>query len=123
MVLVCVPPPDLLAAVDERRSDSALDQEIDEGSEHSRRPKPSATSFHDLLKAQGMALAVPIQMVRPKTYTGERRRKRHKNKFAPSIPLQDAATRAWNIHAALYYKAGEFRGASLGFQPSLPPVS
>jgi hypothetical protein len=41
-------------------------------------------------------------MVRPQTYTG----KRPPNRRGESKPLQDEATRAWNIHVALYYKAG-----------------
>lgn len=53
-----------------------------------------------------MRLGVPIQMVRPSTYTGVRNRKKSKRKTPSSVPLQDEATRAWNIHTALYYKAG-----------------
>lgn len=43
-------------------------------------------------------------MVRPLTYGGLDGRR--KNSRAASMPLQDEATRAWNIHTALYYKAG-----------------
>src|SRR3984957_13639409 len=43
-------------------------------------------------------------MVRPSTYTGQRARKN--NRRGSSAPLQDEATRAWNLHTALYYKAG-----------------
>lgn len=105
MVLLCLPPKDLLAAVDEPFADrpDALDQEIDEGSETARADNGSAPAFHDVLKADGMCLGIPIQMVRPSTYTGERKR----NKGRRSVtPLQDDATRAWNLHTALYYKAG-----------------
>jgi hypothetical protein len=52
-----------------------------------------------------MRLSVPIQMVRPKTYHGKQRA-RKRGKKTLSMPLQDEATRAWNIHTALYYKAG-----------------
>jgi len=106
MVLLCVPPKDLLAAVDEppdNRPD-VLDQEIDEGSEAAKGDGHSVVAFHDVLKAEGMRLCVPIQMVRPSTYTGER--KKSKGRRASSAPLQDEATRAWNLHTALYYKAG-----------------
>jgi hypothetical protein len=108
MVLVCIPPKDLLAAVDERVSTrpDILDQEIDEGSETVTVDSRSVVDFHDLLKAEGMRLGIPIQMVRPQTYTGEQKRKGVKGKRAASTPLQDEATRAWNIHTALYYKAG-----------------
>lgn len=106
MVIVCVPPHDLLAAVDERRGPVDVDeQEIDEGSETVDAHQPPTISFHDLLKAEGMRLAVPLQMVRPKTYQGKQpKRKRHGKTL--TTPLQDEATRAWNIHTALYYKAG-----------------
>lgn len=106
MVLLCVPPKDLLAAVDEplgNRPD-VLDQEIDEGSEPAKGDGHSLVAFHDVLKAEGMRLGIPIQMVRPSTYTGER--KRSTRGRASSAPLQDEATRAWNLHTALYYKAG-----------------
>ena len=56
-----------------------------------------------MLKARGMQLRSPIQLIRPVTYdenvkevTGTGRVRR----------LQDPATRAWNFHTALYYKAG-----------------
>ncbi len=107
MVLVCAPPQDLLAAVDERRGNTRDTDHltIDEGSELGSSHKPAPVIFHDLLKAEGMRLPVPIQMVRPKTYKGEKAIRRKGGKTA-SIPLQDEATRAWNIHTALYYKAG-----------------
>jgi hypothetical protein len=105
MVLLCLPPKDLLAAVDEPFADrpDVLDQEIDEGSETARVDSKSAPAFHDVLKADGLCLGIPIQMLRPSTYTGERKR----NKSRRSVtPLQDEATRAWNLHTAIYYKAG-----------------
>jgi len=106
MVLVCVPPQDVLAAVDAsfgNRPDSS-DQGIDEGSDSSKDARRSIAAFHDVLKAEGMRLGIPIQMVRPYTYTGERRRS--KGRSTSLAPLQDEATRAWNLHTALYYKAG-----------------
>src|SRR5690348_8127124 len=63
---------------------------------------PSA--FHDVLKAEGMRLQVPMQLVRPYTYTGEKIASRRRSTTAAT--LQDEATRAWNLHTALYYKAG-----------------
>jgi argonaute-like protein implicated in RNA metabolism and viral defense len=83
-----------------------LDQEIDEGSEIATGVGASLLPFHDVLKAEGMRLGLPIQMVRPSTYSGERKRKKARRGLAASIPLQDEATRAWNIHTALYYKGG-----------------
>lgn len=107
MVIACVPPHDLLAAVDERRGGPDPDgQEIDEGSEPADARSAATISFHDLLKAEGMRLAVPFQMVRPKTYGGIQPKKKGRRKKNAATPLQDEATRAWNIHTALYYKAG-----------------
>jgi len=109
MVLICVPPAELLAALDtpHPRPDPA-DEELDEGSEDAsgsgvRADRPS---FHDVLKARGMVLGVPIQMTRPSTYLGKKGRRRKGRGGAPAKPLQDEATRAWNYHMALYYKAG-----------------
>jgi hypothetical protein len=111
-VLVCAPPSDLLAALDADPSErpDVLEEELDEGSEPPPRTRAvSRVPFHDLLKARGMRLAVPIQMVRPDTYSGGvlplPKKRRHKGARA-SRPLQDEATRAWNLHTALYYKAG-----------------
>ena len=108
MALVCVPPMDLLAAVDERPSarPDILDQEIDEGSETATGSRAPVVAFHDVLKAEGMRLGLPIQMVRPSTYSRMRTTKKSKHPRAASTPLQDEATRAWNIHTALYYKTG-----------------
>lgn len=106
MVLLCVPPRDLLAAVDEPQTHrpDTLDQEIDEGTETTKVSTSPRAAFHDVLKAEGMCLGIPIQMVRPYTYTGERRATRVWR--ASSATLQDEATRAWNLHTALYYKVG-----------------
>jgi hypothetical protein len=56
-------------------------------------------NFHDLLKARLLTLGVPIQVIRRSTYD---------ESVAPPTgrSRQDEATRAWNLHVALYYKAG-----------------
>src|SRR5437868_1513876 len=61
--------------------------------------------FHDLLKARGMALVLPLQLIWPHTYDPKRAQQQPRR---PDLPQgrQDEATRAWNLHAALYYKAG-----------------
>jgi hypothetical protein len=107
MVLVCVPPRDLLAAVDgtQEGKPDVQDQELDEGTETPDEEVARGPAFHDLLKAGGMRLGLPIQMVRPYTYGGSGRRGGPKSRRS-SQPMQDEATRAWNIHTALYYKAG-----------------
>lgn len=108
MVLVCAPPADLLGALDVPRprldpADAELDEGSDAGTIHAL---VDQASFHDLLKARGMALGVPIQMTRPSTYLGKKGGRRRKNSATVLKPLQDEATRAWNFHMALYYKAG-----------------
>lgn len=118
MVLICTPPKDLLDAVDARveQKKDAQEQELDESSEEAdQTPSPA---FHDLLKAEIMKIGIPIQMVRPSTYGSQARRS--KKSRAASMPLQDEATRAWNIHTALYYKAGGARrGVYCGTRVSL----
>lgn len=100
-VLVCVPSNEMLAQFDayQGRPIDETEAPLDEGSEPERGPLRQA-AFHDLLKANGMRLGVPIQMVRPPTY-GMIVKSADKPKL-----LQDEATRAWNLHTALYYKAG-----------------
>jgi hypothetical protein len=57
--------------------------------------------FHDLLKARALTLSCPLQLIRRETWDPDARRTAERSR-----PLQDEATRAWNLHAALYYKAG-----------------
>lgn len=66
-------------------------------------------NFHDLLKARGMRSGRPLQVIRRTTW-GD---KSHPIKLDESAQMrasgrttQDEATRAWNLHTALYYKAG-----------------
>jgi hypothetical protein len=106
MVVICAPPADLLDAVDARisRKGDTQEQDLDESADESGEDEIVVPAFHDLLKAEIMRVGIPIQMVRPSTYGGQARRR--KTTRASSAPLQDEATRAWNIHTALYYKAG-----------------
>ncbi len=103
-VLIISPPPELFAAM-ELIPGSPTDPEeqgLDEGAETI--PGATVPCFHDLIKAHGMRLSAPIQMVRPGTYgmkpVSKQRGKRNNR------GLQDEATRAWNFSVALYYKAG-----------------
>ena len=57
------------------------------------------------LKAEVMKLGRPIQLVLPSTYD-ENIKQKLKTKKDSVKRLQDEATRAWNFHVALYYKAG-----------------
>src|SRR5438552_1028953 len=70
-VLICAPPADLLDTLDSpgQRRDSP-EAELDEGSEAPSPAPADRPAFHDLLKARGMALGIPLQMVRPGTYIG-----------------------------------------------------
>jgi len=65
---------------------------------------PGSKDLHHLLKARTMQWRIPIQLILPGTYD-ESKAKKQKRSGAPR-PLQDEATRAWNIFSALYYKAG-----------------
>jgi hypothetical protein len=108
MVIICAPPLDLLGAFESNLVDrpDTTDEEIDEGSESDEvKGHRAQPYFHDVLKAWGMRLRVPIQMVRPDTY-GRQRYRKNSQSVLPSRGLQDEATRAWNFHTALYYKAG-----------------
>ena len=50
-----------------------------------------------------MSVGRPLQMIRPSTYGGAKVRRPAGGR--PARRVQDEATRAWNIHTALYYKA------------------
>ena len=92
-VLICARP-------DELHDDSELPSSPD-GDDTDEPAEPElGGDFHDLLKADGLVLPCPLQIIRRETWEGvvrDRSRQR---------PLQDEATRAWNLHTALYYKAG-----------------
>ncbi len=60
--------------------------------------------LHDLIKAQTMRFGVPTQLVLPSTFDTDVKIPRQKGDRERS--LQDEATRAWNLHTAIYYKAG-----------------
>jgi hypothetical protein len=94
-VVVCAPPAQLMDAVDPLASGRIPGQEEPDADESSTPLPPVA--FHDVLKARGMTLGVPIQMIRPSTYGGRARRRRHQGSSRPDA-VQDPATRAWNVH-------------------------
>ena len=98
--IICAVPMSLLNVMkgDDEASTGSADDTDDE-------KEKAKLDFHDLLKAKAMGLGKPTQIVLPMTYdrTKRRRQKRDPGKVRR---LQDEATRAWNIHTALYYKAG-----------------
>jgi hypothetical protein len=95
-VLICAVPPTLL---DLTEATGEQGEQSDEFSLSDRK-----INFHHLLKAKAMRLNIPIQLIIPSTYD-EAKRRRQKRKSNLVRKPQDEATRAWNLHTALYYKA------------------
>lgn len=85
-VIMCALPLDLLELLFEERTG------------------PGRKDLHHLLKARTMEFRIPIQLILPSTYDESKARKQ--KRAGTPRPLQDEATRAWNIFSALYYKAG-----------------
>lgn len=95
-VLVCAPPLDMFEKFD-------LPVGISDDDETRETDTPEyKIDFHDYLKARSLNLAKPIQFVRPPTYDPDAK---HIRSTGNPRSLQDPATRAWNFHTALYYKA------------------
>ncbi len=101
-VMICSLPNHLLQLLEQED-----EQEPGEGENQSRASRPvSRLNFHDVLKARAMPLRRPLQIVLPSTYGTKVRKSKETTRIRQSRPLQDDATRAWNFHVALYYKAG-----------------
>jgi hypothetical protein len=97
-VIVCAVPVQLLEVMEPAGTD---DEEGDEATASISGPD---ADFHDKLKAHAMQqYCMPIQIVLPPTYGGPTKRRNHSSRRIRE--LQDEATRAWNIHTAIYYKA------------------
>lgn len=99
-VIICALPLELVIAMEQHRSNSHGNNNGNNngnGSDYD-------IDFHHLLKARAMRLRIPIQLILPTTYDEQAKipRKLKKESFKG---VQDEATRAWNIHTALYYKA------------------
>jgi hypothetical protein len=107
---------ELTAMADENRTDVILVARPDElrdvrarsrASGRSAPARPSAPepgtlggeNFHDVLKARMLHMRQPLQIIRRTTWD-------EAATPPPGRGRQDEATRAWNIHVALYYKAG-----------------
>lgn len=95
-VLICAVPQILLDLTD------TSSEQLEQAEETSA--KESTLNFHHMLKAKAMKLNVPIQLILPSTYDETKRRKQKRRSNLDRKP-QDEATRAWNLHTALYYKA------------------
>jgi len=97
-VIVCAVPTALLEAMGPDESDE------DDGDEPATAVGGPQLDFHDMLKARAMQqYRKPIQIILPPTY--DESKSRRQPKFGRPAVLQDEATRAWNFHTALYYKA------------------
>ena len=60
---------------------------------------PRFANFHDMLKARVLKIRQPIQIIRRSTWDESASPPGGRSR-------QDEASRAWNLHVALYYKAG-----------------
>lgn len=96
VILVC-PPLDLLTALKSEELGRAEPSE----------PWKRTPELHDVLKARALGLPIPLQLLRPATYDPALARKQAAAVGRPD-QQQDEATKAWNLHTALYYKAGGF---------------
>lgn len=82
----------------------AAKRKLSDGVEESTEVSLRHVDFHDLLKATCLHHGVPLQLIRSTTWDPSRRTA--KSDSLRSHSIQDEATRAWNLHTALYYKAG-----------------
>lgn len=95
------------------RADDLEDHEMTLGAEEDALDGPSVevdtrrVDFRDLFKARLLRTAPPLQLIRSSTWDPTRAKvqKSGRRRGTPR-QMQDEATRAWNIHTALYYKAG-----------------
>ncbi|WP_306211077.1 argonaute/piwi family protein [Actinoplanes sp. RD1] len=77
-------------------------REVDADAPWKKAPLPEPVDdFRALLKARAMRYHVPIQVLRRTTWDPT-----FKPVNTEKPRVQDEATRAWNLHTALYYKAG-----------------
>lgn len=93
VVIVCRP--------DELLEQAPPVQNLDKPWEKPRR-EYLGVDFHSLLKARSLRTSRPIQIIRRQTWDKSFRPKDGSQRR----PQQDEATKAWNLHTALYYKAG-----------------
>jgi hypothetical protein len=78
-------------------------QKVDDRRAWLKPRRASAENFRALLKAESMRFSRPLQLIRRSTWDPH-----FKDPTAAESQRrqQDEATRAWNLHTALYYKAG-----------------
>lgn len=100
-VIVCALPLDLLSSME---AEANHQPEISEMEDGVITLPGHRLDFHHMLKAKAMELRKPVQIVLPSTYDESKLQRR--SRTGKTRRLQDEATRAWNFHTALYYKAG-----------------
>ena len=101
-VIICALPDDLITRV---VHDTVIPDNARENDDEEDAKETSRYDFRDLLKARTLQLKLPIQIVWPTTWDENRKTVRSLEKLS-GRRVQDAATRAWNLFNALYYKAG-----------------
>jgi hypothetical protein len=118
VVLVCRPEEldDSLPATDESDGDANSDAgaqgdtpaggapRVTTGASRQVMPMPTGMDFHSMLKARALRYGKPIQILRRGTWDSAFK---DKTRSGTARARQDPATRAWNLHTALYYKAGK----------------
>jgi hypothetical protein len=96
-VVICAVPLAVLQAIGPEELPDEPEEESDDNT--------GQVDFHDMLKATAMQqYRKVIQIILPSTYDTTKQRQQSRIRLAREI--QDQATIAWNIHTALYYKAG-----------------
>ncbi|MFJ3421487.1 hypothetical protein ACIPN8_34645 [Streptomyces sp. NPDC086082] len=96
-VVICARPEEL-----QDREEHPPSEESRAEREENQDERGTGGDFHDVLKATALTLSAPLQLMRKETWTGIPA----KTNAQTLRSLQDEATRAWNLHTALYYKAG-----------------
>jgi hypothetical protein len=104
-VLVLAVPLVLLEAMQAEEPPEGASAVGEDGGDESRAERDTRLDFRDYLKARAMRFMKPIQLVLPPTYD-ESKKRYQKRRGQREKPLQDEATRAWNLYTALYYKSG-----------------
>jgi hypothetical protein len=105
-VIICAPPLEhlqlttYLFSADEAQESASPQEQVEPDADSDS--SPTMFDFHDLLKAKSLVFRIPLQIVLPGTYD---KTKQTSQKKIFNRNQQDEATRAWNLHTALYYKA------------------
>lgn len=103
-VILCALPMALIEAMDQADQERGAANASDDDEDGDR--NSVSFNFRRLLKAKAMQVfRRPIQIVLSTTYDPEVKRTR-KTRPKNVVRIQDEATRAWNLHTAIYYKAG-----------------